>query len=280
MQRACRPGWRTALSGVVVALTVIAALGGILSPDLYQEPSAGREFSRAYWYADDLVTLSVAAPLLAVSRMLADRGSWRAELIWSGSVYYVLYNYLFYLFGATLNWFFPVYVALVTVTASILVLTSSGLDPHGIPACISLRRRPATLVGCYLALLGTINVMIWSAEWVSCLSDGRSGTVHDEFVRTVAGVDLPMLAVAMVVSATGLWRRRPWGLRAAITVSTGIGVYMVVLAVAAVANAQAGLAGASTEVPQWVLLGVGCLTADLALLRAGSADIGAPAEIG
>ena len=55
---------------------------------------------------------------------MARSGSLRGELLWLGATGYVVYNYAFYLFGAALNPFFPLYViilglAILTLAAAL-----------------------------------------------------------------------------------------------------------------------------------------------------------------
>ena len=50
------------------------------------------------------------------------RGSVRALLLWLGTLAYAVYNYAYYLFGAALNAFFPLYVAALITAALALIL--------------------------------------------------------------------------------------------------------------------------------------------------------------
>ncbi|HHY46565.1 MAG TPA: hypothetical protein GX506_04605 [Firmicutes bacterium] len=50
----------------------------------------------AGWFGNDLVTLSVALPLLVGALVLSMKGSHRAQLVWFGILDYMLYNYAFY----------------------------------------------------------------------------------------------------------------------------------------------------------------------------------------
>jgi hypothetical protein len=74
------------------------------------------------------VTLLVAVPLLAVTPVLARRGSVRATLVWPGLLAHLAYNDAFYLFGAALNAFFPLYVAVLVLAVAALVAALVRLD--------------------------------------------------------------------------------------------------------------------------------------------------------
>lgn len=50
-----------------------------------------------------MTTLMVAVPLLVASLLLAKRGSRVAQAVWLGALAYSLYNYAYYVFGASFN---------------------------------------------------------------------------------------------------------------------------------------------------------------------------------
>lgn len=89
------------LSIIIAVLIAIVSTGGLLWENLYRD----NEFITRLWRGNDLVTLTVAASLLVGSMLLARRGSWRALLIWFGTLAFTLYNYAFYLFAAAFNYF-------------------------------------------------------------------------------------------------------------------------------------------------------------------------------
>jgi hypothetical protein len=53
----------------------------------------------------------VAVPILLVAMVLANRSSAQARLVWIGALAYTLYNFAFYVFGATFNDMFLVHVS-------------------------------------------------------------------------------------------------------------------------------------------------------------------------
>lgn len=85
-----------------------AALG-LLFPGRYRDV----EWIAATWWGNDWVTLGLAVPLLWFGAARAVRGSTRGLLLWLGTLAYCVYNYAYYLFGAALNAFFPIYLSVV-----------------------------------------------------------------------------------------------------------------------------------------------------------------------
>lgn len=77
--------------------------------------------------------------------MSAAAGSIRGLLLWLGLIGYALYNYAFYLFGAALNAFFPIYLAALVLSGTVLIVALSHIDARRVarvfvqqPQCGSL----------------------------------------------------------------------------------------------------------------------------------------------
>src|SRR4051812_40870230 len=105
-------------TNALLLLTIVQALFGLLWPAAYRDPA----WIKATWFGNDCITLLVAAPLMWASGRAAASGSVRAEAVWLGTIGYSVYNYAFYLFGAALNVFLPLYV--ITIGVAILTLSS------------------------------------------------------------------------------------------------------------------------------------------------------------
>jgi hypothetical protein len=103
------------LSIVLLAVMLTQALMGLAFHAAYRDV----EWIRAAWFGNDWVTLVVAAPLLLIGLVRTAVGSVRGLLLWLGLIAYALYNYAFYLFGAALNAFFPIYALKASATNSL-----------------------------------------------------------------------------------------------------------------------------------------------------------------
>jgi hypothetical protein len=253
------------LSSMIAILTVIAAGGGLLFPDVYRNDAINNAFNKAGLYGNDLVTLIVAVPLLMGALVFALRGSLRARLIWLGMTYYILYNYSFYLFGVAINWFFPLYVALfiLPIVALIFALSNTGIDE------ISRSFRPAASdrwVSGYMFFFTALLLVVWTAQWVSFVATGPLDAEKGNFIRTVAGMDILLLASGMLLGAVWLWKRQPWGYVIAAILNVNFTIYALVLAIGSYTQAMAGVEGAAASIPLWIFLGVMCLAASLILL--------------
>jgi hypothetical protein len=255
------------LSIIIVFLTVIATGGGLLFSSVYQENliSNGNAFSKTYWHGNDLVTLLVAVPLLAISLILAQHGSVRARLVWLGVIHYTLYNYAFYLFGATINWFFPLYLALFALPIFVLIFALANMDINDLGQKIRAAT-PSRWVSGFMFFFVTLLAVTWTSQWMSFLSLGSSAAEQGSFIRTVAGIDISLLGSGLVLGAVWLWKRRPWGYVIVVILNISFAIYALVLTVVSFMQAMAGVEEAAAEAPFWIFLGIACLTSSVTLL--------------
>jgi len=87
------------LAAVVVVLMAVTSFAGVFVHGLYSDGTWARSAMRG----NDLATLAVATPLLAVALATSVRGSLRGRLVTMGMLAYGAYNYAFYALGAEWN---------------------------------------------------------------------------------------------------------------------------------------------------------------------------------
>ena len=112
------------LTMVLVSLMGVQAVLGLLFQAQYRDA----DWITATWFGNDWFTLVVAVPMFAVALMSAGRGSIRGLLLWVGMLGYGVYNYAYYLFGAALNAFFPLYVLICVLSSVTLILVLSRME--------------------------------------------------------------------------------------------------------------------------------------------------------
>ena len=234
------------LTFTLTGLMAAQALMGLVAPEQYRDV----DWTKATWFGNDWVTLVVAAPLLLVSSLGAQRGSARAFLLWAGGVGYAVYNYAFYLLGAALNVFFPLYVATVVLAVLILMLTLGRLDA----ASIALRRSIALqvpLIGGAFTLIGTGLAVVWSGMWAAYVFAGHPTPVDPDVFRLVAALDLSLMVPALVSGGILLSRRRPWGVVVAGIAGVQGSLYLAVLSINSLIAVQRGVAAWPGELVIW-----------------------------
>ena len=252
------------LTTTIALLATVASAGGLFLPHLYRDNT----FVVSAWKGTDLVTLFVAVPTLVAAASLAGHGSMRALLIWFGLLDYMLYNYGFYLFGAAFNAFFLLYAALFTLSIFALMFGLAKADVGD----ISRRFDPDTPVK-------------WISSYMLVVAGGLSAVYLIQIVTFVVTGRLPAIVVmtghpTSVVFALDLSLLVPGlvlGVLAGILNVKGA-VYTLALAVASASAARKGVPGAADQIPLWLILSFGSLTASVFLLvHLMPASNGAPA---
>jgi hypothetical protein len=155
----------------------------------------------------DALNIIVALPALLGSMWLARRGSLIGLLLWPGALFYILYDYGYYVLGAPFNWFFLAYIGLMTVSAYAAVVVIASTNGEAVRDRLA-RAVPARLTGGVLMGLAILFTGLWAALTMSALV---SGSPADPIVRTVVTMDLTVQLPALFAGGVLLWRRTPLG---------------------------------------------------------------------
>jgi hypothetical protein len=219
---------------------------GLIAPWQYRDV----EWIRATWFGNDWCTLAVATPMLLVAARRASGGSTRGLLVSLGVLGYAVYNYAFYLFGAALNAFFPVYVILVVVAAVTLILALSRVNTGEVAASVG-PATPVRVIGGCLAFIGLGLAAVWIAMWAAYIFAGRPTPIEPEAFKLVAALDLSLMTTTLVAGGALLWQRHVWGFIVAAIAGIQASLYLLVLSVNSVVAIHRGLAEAPGELPAW-----------------------------
>jgi hypothetical protein len=251
------------LTGVLVVLAVAASLAGLFADHLYRDNA----YAIANWRGNDVVTLFTVAVLLG-GYSFSQRGSDRGRLIWLGALWYLLYNYAFYLFGTRFNDIFLVYAGLVAGSLWALILGLSRTDVNGIAGRLS-GQRAVRWIGGYLAIAAVGLAVAWIGQSLSFATGGKAPQIMiDSGASTsyVFALDLTLAVPVMLVAAVLLWRRQAWGyVLGAIMGVKGV-LYASALLVMSGYQADRGQHDAWSFAPVAGFLLVGCLAVAIALL--------------
>jgi len=181
----------------------------------------------------------------------------RAELLWYAMLGYAVYNYAYYLFGAALNAFFPLYAALFVLPVIALILTLGHVDTDKIPS-----RFPASMprrwIAGYMLLTGIGLALAWTAQWAAYVFGGTVPSIGVEPFQLVAAMDLTFMVPWFIVGAILLLRRNAWGFLVTPIVIVKGATYTLVLTTSSTVAALRGVEGSAEQIPiwtAWTLLG-------------------------
>jgi hypothetical protein len=155
----------------------------------------------------DALNLVVGLPLLLGTMWLARRGSLLGTLLWPGALFYVAYDYGYYVLGLTYNAFFIPYIALVTASlyAAAIVVTTCDRERvlHRVAPAVPVSLTAGVLIG--LAILFTV---LWTALNLAVVTGAAA---LDPVVRVVTIMDLGLQLPALFAGGVLLSRRSALG---------------------------------------------------------------------
>lgn len=166
--------------------------------------------SAAQMQANDLVTLVLGLPLLAISFWLARRGSLRGRLLLAGTLGFILYTYITMCFGAHFNPLFLLYVALFSLSLFAFVLVMISFDIPALPAHFSDRLPRRAIAGLLFFAAGFL-ALAWLGRVAAALAPGAIPALDNTTSMFIQVMDLGIVVPVCVLSAILLLRRRPWG---------------------------------------------------------------------
>lgn len=160
-----------------------------------------------------LILLIAALPLLVVSMIFAKRGKSRAIIAWLGSLAYILYNAVLFVFITPFNRLFLLYVAMLTLSIWTVVMVLYHVDVQALRSRFSPRMPTRWLAG-FLFLIMLLNGAAWLMQVIPALIKGGSPqflegtglTTNPIYVQDL-GFWIPLMAIAGI----WLWQHRAWG---------------------------------------------------------------------
>lgn len=253
------------LSIIIAILTFSASIGGLLINNLYRDTNSN---VLKAWYINDLITLVVALPLFVFAIIFSIKGSKRSLLILLGMLDYCLYNFTFYLFGATLNLFFPIYVAIFTLSVFAIVIGITKVDIQELKTK-SYNTRYYRVISVYMFIWAGILGIAWIGQWFNFALTGKMPQIMLDMGSSnflIGAIDLSFVVSVVIFTAVWLWQRRPWGYVLSVICNVKGAVYTVVLMAGSLVQARDGAEGALALMGLWMFIFIGCLLSTIALL--------------
>lgn len=161
--------------------------------------------------ASDFITLLFAVPLLLISLILANKGSFRARLLLSGTLGYFLYTYMSYTFLWMYNPFFIVYVLLMSASLFAFVLSLMSFDIKNIPSLFS-EKLPVKFLGGFQFFVAFAVGSLWLGKIAPSILYGTVPEGLEHYTTLVIqGMDIGFVVPAAILSGVLLIRKKPFG---------------------------------------------------------------------
>lgn len=166
--------------------------------------------SVAQMQANDLVTLVLGLPLLAVSFWLTLRGSLRGRLLLTGTLGFILYTYITMCFGAAYNKLFLVYVALFSLSLFAFILSMMSFDLKTLPAHFS-EKLPRGWIAGLLFFAAAFLSLAWLGRVAATFAPNAIPVLENTTSMFIQVMDLGLIVPVCILSGVLLLRREPWG---------------------------------------------------------------------
>jgi len=160
--------------------------------------------------ANDLVTLVLGLPLLAVSFYLTLRGSLRGRLLLTGTLAFILYTYITMWVGAAYNKLFLVYVALFSLSLFAFILSMMSFDLKTLPAHFS-EKLPRRGIAALLFFTAAFLSLAWLGRIAPTIFEDTIPALDNTTSMFIQAMDLGIIIPLCVLSGVLLLRRSPWG---------------------------------------------------------------------
>ena len=164
----------------------------------------------AQMQGNDLVTLIVGLPLLAVSAVLALRGSLRGRLLLIGTLGFFLYTYLSMATLTAYNHLFLVYVVLFSASLFAFVLSLMTVDVAALPRHFS-PLFPRWLVLTAVFVTGGFLLLAWLGRIGGPLLQGTTPALENTTTLVIQTLDLGVVVPLNLLAGALLLRRSAWG---------------------------------------------------------------------
>jgi hypothetical protein len=271
-QREARRVQLDIISIPLILVTGAAAGWGVFSGNLLYRDNL---LVRSAWYGNDLVTLFLAVPLLAIGYTLARKKSPRGTLLWLGMLAYTFYNYAFYAFGAAFNQLFLGYVLILVLSTLGLIQGLTSIDTNIIRRSIDVNNVHRA-VGIFIIVVALILGGFWVAVSASSVWTGEVPamvTAVEHPTNITAALDLWLVVSFGLIAGIWLWQRRAWGFVIAGIWAIKGSVYMAALSAAAIATYISGVTEDLSQLGLWMPIAVGSVMSSLLLLRSLPASL-------
>ena len=251
------------LSVIIFILSLIATISGLLLSNLYQDSDT----MITIWKSNDLITLIIVLPIFIVSIIFwFKKKSLKALLVWYSVLWYLIYNYSFYVYGAAFNDFYLIYVFIYTLSIGALILGLIAFPIGFIEKSIkpTFKHKIVVIQMLFVAIGLSVIYIMQSLNYVMNDTLPAIIEISGHVTSVVFTIDFSMVVLFFVLGSILLLKKNPWGYVIAFLGNLKGIIYLSVLTLSSIRTNP-------SEVIIWVMLGVLSLIA-FVLLWVGAKD--------
>lgn len=210
---------------LAISLTLVS-VAGVFVPGTYSRDAASMA---AQGVGQDFVDLFLVVPLLVISFFFSARGNRIGALLYSGTVFYIMYSFIIYCFGVHFNQLFLLYCFTLGVSLYAFIVVMADL--RKLDAGAWFDKAPAKLVSGYTLFVALVFYALWLNSIIPAIISNQAPSEVSEnelLVNPVHVIDLAFALPGLIIGSILLWKKRGLGY---IIVSTAL-VFMVLLTIA------------------------------------------------
>ncbi len=162
--------------------------------------------------AQDIVTLILGIPLLAVALFLSRKGFLKGRILLAGTLAYFLYTYTSYSFTSMYNILFLLDVCLMSMSFFAFVLTMMSFDMNVLSRSFD-EKLPVKSIAAILIFLGSVIGLMWLKNIVTPLFTASVPLGLEQYTTMVIqAMDLGFVVPVSLISGILLLKKKPFGI--------------------------------------------------------------------
>lgn len=189
-------------SFVIALLMLFVSLAGLI----YRMEIYPTDELLLAFIANDVVNLFIGLPILLGSIWLTVRGKLIGPLCWSGALFFVLYNYLTYLFAMPLSWVYLSYLVLTMLSLYTLTALLANIDGSVIRDRLS-GAVPEKFAGGVLMGLGLLIFF----RVIAVIGSSIINSIQLSETEMAVNISDFMVSPTWIIGGSLLWRRHAFG---------------------------------------------------------------------
>jgi len=193
---------------LISVLVVVASLYGLLDPSIYSKETLNWATQAK---GQDLGNL-LAVPILLVCGYMYYKGSFKAALLWLGTLLYLIYAYIVYAVAVHFNVLFLVYIAILGLSSYAVILTIKDIrSREGVYPKTYARKFAAYTI----MAIGVLFSLLWLSEIIPALIAGNIPKAVAEaglWVNPIHVIDLSVVLPAFILTGYYALKNKPDGL--------------------------------------------------------------------
>lgn len=159
----------------------------------------------------DMVTLTIAIPILLLSYLQSRRGSLRWGTFLVAALFYFLYNGASMTFAASFNSLFLFYIALFSGSMFALIFTLVNVDSAELIKRVQAGFPHRAIAG-FLFVAGIGTLLLWISELIGPILQGTAPEIIGPYTTLFThGFDSALITPTAVMTGILLLQRKSWG---------------------------------------------------------------------